>query len=225
MKKQVIQAACLTLPFATAMVGFVVTPGYGMAGHATTLSIATLVSLAALFAVSLNMPSDEDSDISMPVVAGWVLTAAIFLVTMMETVILRPGGVEDRHWLPSIALFAIAIVCLCERDGDAADRDMLRSAASKGALAIGAVLTGSLVVSATASRLSGDNAATLLISFLFLPLVFAAFIQNARQDEPARSRLGTAALLMLFMVIVTAEGTYEWSPHYGTDPMSRSIFQ
>lgn len=225
MRKPVVQAACIALPFVTAIAGFIITPGYSLTSHATTLSMATLIALGALFAVTLSMKPDPDAKAGLGIVAAWVIVSAIFIVTMMETVILRPGGVDGRHWMPSIALFAIAILCLCEREGRRIHSNMLLIAGSKAMIATGAILAISLIVSATASRLSGNNAITLLITFAFTPLIYWSFIQKARQQEPSRSRLGSAVILMLFMIIVTASGTYTWTPHYDSDAVSRTVFQ
>ncbi len=224
MRRSVAQAGCLALPFMTAIVGSVVTPGYPLAGHATTLSIATITAFGALFAITLNMRNDPGTEPGWPIAAGWVLATSILIVTLMETVILHPRGIAGRHWLPSMGLLVIAIVALCERDGRPVDRGMLQRASAHAMLALGATLAVSLLLSATASRMSGDDFATISVVLLFALPVLGGAIQTMRGDA-ARGRLGTAALLMLLLIIVTAEGTYTWTPHYNDDSAGRTVFQ
>lgn len=225
MKRNVAQAACIALPFVTALVGGIITPGYPVAGHATTLAMATIVAFGALFALTLNMRNTPDDDAGWPVAAGWLLAVSIFIVTMMETVILKPRGIDNRQWLPCMALAAIAILALCERDGRRADRDAFQRAASLAMLCLGGVLGVSLMIAAAAGRMSGNDLATVGITILFAAPVFGAAVQTQRAYHGDRARLGMGVLLMLFMAIVTSEGTYTWTPHYNDDAAARTVFQ
>lgn len=225
MRRSVAQAACIALPFVTATVGGIVTPGYPVTGHATTLSMATIIGFGALFALTLNMRNSADTDPGWPVAAGWLLATSIFIVAMMETVILKPRGIDNRQWLPCMALAAIAILSLCERDGTSVDRAMLQRASSLAMVATGGVLAISVTVAAAASRLSGNNIWAIGLTILSLPFILGGFVQTQRVAQGDRARLGVGILLMLYMIIVTSEGTYTWTPHYSDDAMSRQVFQ
>lgn len=225
MRKHVALAACVALPFATAMVASVITPGYPLVGHTSTLLVALLTGFAALFAISLNMHDDPSSDSGWQVAAGWVLAVSILLTTMLEAVILKPGGIDGRQWMPTMAMAAIAVITLCDRDGDRPDRDMLLRSGALAGMALGGMLGASLAIAAAAGRLSGDDLWTLAITAMFTPLVFGAMVQTQRMRWRGRAWLGAVTLAFVYMVVVTSSGTYTWSPHYSSDAAGRQVFQ
>jgi hypothetical protein len=225
MRKHVAQVACVSLPFATALVANQVTPGYDLVGHTSTMVIALIVGFAALFAITLNMRDDRDADAGWLVAAGWVLSVSLLITIMMETVILKPGGVDNRQWIPCMALGAIALVASCEREGARPTRDLLLRSAAITAMTLGLILGVSLCISAATGRMSGDDVVTLGITLVFSPLVFATLVQTQRAENRGRAWLGAVTLAFVFMIIVTSEGTYQWSPHYSADAAGRQLFQ
>jgi hypothetical protein len=225
MRKNVVLAACIALPFVTAVVANLVTPGYPLVGHTSTLIIALIVGFAALFAFSLNMRDSGSGAEGWPLAAGWTVAVAILIVTMMETVILKPRGVDGRQWLPTMTLAALAIATCCEREGGRAGRDLLLRALAMTALAAGAALGLSLAIAAAAGRMSGDDLVTISLAiFLSIPL-FGAFVQTQRAANRSRARLGAACALFVLFIVVTSEGTYQWTPHYSPDAAGRQVFQ
>lgn len=225
MRKNVVLASCIALPFATAVVANLVTPGYALVGHASTLLIALITGFAALFVFSLNMKDDAHGETGWPLAAGWTLAVAILIVTMMETVILKPRGVDGRQWLPTMALATLAIATGCEREGRGVDRHMLKRALSLTALMTGAVLAVSLMISGVAGRLSGDNAVTISLALMLAIPLFGAVLQAQRADNQGRALLATGCALFVMLIIVTCLGTYTWTPHYSSDAAGRQVFQ
>jgi len=224
MRKHAAQAASIALPFATFAAAQIITPGYDLAGHTTTLMVALIVGFAGLFAVTLNMKDDARKRSGWLLAAGWTTAVAIAIVTMMETVILKPEGVDGRQWLPCMALAAIAIVTSCDREGDVPDRFMLIRSAAVTSLMTGVLLGLALMIGAAAGRLSGEDGKTLLITLGFAALLYGTVVQAQRADEPGRSRLGVATVAMLFLIVVTSIGTYAWTPHISPDALGREMF-
>lgn len=225
MRKRTALIACVTLPFMTAVVANVITPGYALVGHTTTLLISLVVGMAALYVIALNMKDRPSSPSGWLTAAGWVLSGSILIVTLFETVILKPGGIDNRQWFPTLALMAIAIVALCEKNGDSPDRQMILRASSLGGIIMGGVLICALAASAAAGRLSGDDLWTLAITASFAPLILGAMIQTQRVDDRARAWMGATTLAFVFTVVVMSSGIYAWSPHYSSDAIGREMFE
>lgn len=224
MRKYAAQAAAATLPLMTTAIAMVVTPGYPVAAHATTILTSIIVALAAMLGIGLLMRDDPLSRPRWLLAAAWSFTAAIAVVAMMEAVILKPGGIDGHQWLPCAVLIGIAILASTERDGDRPDGFMVARAAATTALCIGVALALSLCIGAASGRLSGEDGITAMITLPFLILVLAPMVQAMRADDVLRARLGVAAMLLVYLLVVTSVGTYAWSPHYDANALGVSMF-